>query len=88
MLAPLCAVGKVGIEHDCAVGHKPFHRLHNASLSARMIELGILALCGIPRHQREPLPWLPFFKAGNIAQGQHPPVIRIALLPTANIAVE
>ena len=76
------------IGHDAAVVHKSFHCLHGAALSAEMVEVRIAALRLVPRHQGEALPRLPFLKAGDIAQDQHPPVIRLQLFSAANIARE
>ena len=65
-------------ETTLAVVHKAFHCLHGAALSAEVIEIRITALRLVPRHEGKALPRLAFFKAGNIAQDQHPPVVRFS----------
>ncbi len=76
------------IGHDAAAIHKAFHCLHGATLSAEVVEVRIAAFRLVPRHKGKTLSRLPFFEAGDIAQNQHPPVVRLQLFPAANVARE
>src|ERR1700722_16128070 len=76
------------VGYDTAMVHESFHRLHGAALSAEMVEIGIPTLRLIPRHQGKALTGLTFLEAGDVAQNEHPPVVRLQLLSAANIACE
>jgi hypothetical protein len=73
---------------DAAVVHESFHGLHGATLPAKMVKVRITAFRLIPRHQCKALTWLTFVEARDIAEDQHPPVIRLQLFSAANIARE
>jgi hypothetical protein len=76
------------IGHDAAMIHESFHCLHSASLSAEMVEVRIPTLRLIPRHQGKALTGLTFLEAGDIAEDEHPPMIRLQLFSAANITRE
>lgn len=76
------------VGYDTAVVHESFHCLHGAALPAEMVEVRIPTLRLIPRHQGKTLTGLTFVEAGDIAQNEHPPVIRLQLFSAANIARE
>jgi hypothetical protein len=76
------------IGHDAAMVHESFHCLHSAALSAKMVEVRIPTLRLIPRHQGKALTGLTFLEAGDIAEDEHPPMIRLQLFSAANIARE
>src|ERR1700728_3259639 len=69
-----------------AIRHKALQSLHSTALTAQMTHFGIAALGEVPRKQREALAGLPFIEARHIAQHEHPPVVRLALLLAANVA--
>jgi len=74
------------IGHNAAMVHESFHCLHGAALPAEMVEVRVPTLRLIPWHQGKALTGLAFLEAGDIAQDEHPPVIRLQLFPAANIA--
>jgi hypothetical protein len=90
LIAGRCFSGAMqeAIGHDAAMVHESFHCLHGAALPAEMVKVRIPTLRLIPRHQGKALTGLTFLEARDIAEDEHPPVIRLQLLSAANIARE
>src|SRR5665213_818791 len=65
--------------------HKSFQRLGGAALPANMVDPGVSRFVFIPGHQGEMARGKALFKAEHIAQGDHPPVVRVELCCSTNV---